>query len=197
MERKGLVSAEVIEINENRDLAEKYSAMSVPRTFVGETLVSQGLQAEEYFAESLIEGKPVEYVMPSGREELRDYDIVVIGAGPAGLTAAMYAERSGLKSIVFEKANVGGQIAITPVVDNYPGFASIAGKTLVELMAKQTMNYSSILQGVSVSDIKKKDGGFEITTGRGIYNAKAIVIATGAGSKNLMQRAKTGLPEGE
>jgi len=90
-----------------------------------------------------------------------------------------------LKSIVFEKANVGGQIAITPVVDNYPGFASIAGKTLVELMAKQTMNYSSILQGVSVSDIKKKDRGFEITTGRGIYNAKAIVIATGAGGKKL------------
>ena len=123
---------------------------------MGETLVSQGLQAEEYFAESLIEGKPVEYVMPSGREELRDYDIVVIGADPAGLTAAMYAEKSGLKSIVFEKANVGGQIAITPVVDNYPGFASIAGKTLVELMAKQTMNYSSILQGVSVSDDKKR-----------------------------------------
>ncbi len=70
-------------------------------------------------------------------------------------------------------------------MDNYPGFASIAGKTLVELMAKQTMNYSSILQGVSVSDIKKKDSGFEITTGSGIYNAKAIVIATGAGSKKL------------
>ena len=185
IERKDLVSAEVIEIYENRDLAEKYSAMSVPRTFVGETLISPGLQPEEYFAESLIEGKPVEYVMPTGREELRNYDIVVIGAGPAGLTAALYAERSGLKSIVFEKANVGGQIAITPVVDNYPGFASIAGKTLVELMAKQTMEYSSILQGVGVSDIKKKDSGFEITTGRGIYNAKAIVIATGAGSKKL------------
>ena len=63
---KGLVSAEVIEIYENRDLAEKYSAMSVPRTFVGETLVSPGLQTEEYFAESLIEGRPVEYVMPTG-----------------------------------------------------------------------------------------------------------------------------------
>ncbi|OGW30397.1 MAG: hypothetical protein A2X54_01075 [Nitrospirae bacterium GWF2_44_13] len=185
IELKGLVSAEVIEIYENRDLAEKYSAMSVPRTFVGETLVSPGLQSEEYFAESLIEGKPVEYVMPAGREGLIDFDIVVIGAGPAGLTAAMYAERSGLKSIVFEKANVGGQIAITPVVDNYPGFASIAGKTLVELMAKQTMNYASILQGVSVSDIKKKDSGFEITAGSGIYNAKAVVIATGAGSKKL------------
>ncbi|MDI6745416.1 MAG: FAD-dependent oxidoreductase [Thermodesulfovibrionales bacterium] len=185
IERKDLVSAEVIEIYENKDLAEKYSAMSVPRTFVGETLIAHGLQPEEYFAESLMEGKPVEHVMPSGREELRDYDVIIIGAGPAGLTAALYAERSGLKSIIFERANVGGQIAITPVVDNYPGLAGIAGKTLVELMAKQTMNYSSILQGVSVSDIKKKDSGFEITTGSGMYSAKAIVIATGAGSRKL------------
>ena len=59
--------------------------MSVPRTFVGETLVSPGLQTEEYFAESLIEGKPVEYVMPAGREGLIDYDVVVIGAALQGL----------------------------------------------------------------------------------------------------------------
>jgi thioredoxin reductase (NADPH) len=162
--------------------------MTVPKTFIDETLVSSGVQSEEYFIESLIEGRPVEYVMPSGREELRDYDIVVIGGGPAGLTAALYAERSGLKSIVFEKANVGGQVAITPIVENYPGFVSIAGKTLVELMAKQTMGYSSVLQGVSVNDVndmKEKNGGFEVTTNRGIYNAAAIIIATGAGSKKL------------
>jgi len=185
IERKDLVSTEVIEIYENKDLAEKYSAMSVPQTYIGETHISAGLQPEEYFAEALVEGKPVEYIMPSGREELRDYDIVIIGAGPAGLTASLYAERSGLKSIIFERANVGGQIAITPIVDNYPGFASIAGKTLVDLMAKQTMEYSSILQGVGVQDIKKKDSGFEISTGMGTYKAKAIVIATGAGSKKM------------
>jgi len=185
IEKKDLVSAEVIEIYENKDLAEKYAAMAVPKTFVGETLVSSGLQPEDFFVESLIEEKAVEYVMPEGREELKDYDIVVIGGGPAGLTAALYAERSGLKSIIFEKANVGGQITITPVVENYPGVGSMAGKTLVELMANQTMEYSSILQGVGVADVKKKDGGFEISTGRGIYNAKAIVIATGAGSKKL------------
>ncbi|MDO8746751.1 MAG: thioredoxin family protein [Thermodesulfovibrionales bacterium] len=123
IERKDPISAEVIEIYENRDLAEKYGAMSVPRTFVGETLESPGLQTEEYFAEFLIDGKPVEYVIPTGKEGLKDYDMVVIGADPAGLTAALYAERSGLKSIVFEKANVGGQTAITPVVVNYPCFA--------------------------------------------------------------------------
>jgi thioredoxin reductase (NADPH) len=180
-----MVSAEVIETYENRDLTEKYAAMAVPKTFIDEMLVSSGVQPEEYFVESLIEGKPVEYVIPSGREELKNYDIVVIGGGPAGLTSALYAERSGLKSVIFEKANIGGQISITPVVENYPGFVSIAGKTLVELMAKQTMEYSSIFQGVGVNDIRKKDKGFEVATNRGIYNAAAIIIATGAGSKKL------------
>lgn len=185
IEKKDFVSAEIIEIYENKDLAEKYAAMSVPKTFVGETLIASGLKPEDVFIEAVIEGKPVEYVMPVGREDLREYDVVILGGGPAGLTAAMYAERSGLKSIVFEKANIGGQVAITPVVENYPGFVSIAGKTLVDLMAKQAMEYALVLQGSGVDDIKKKDKGFEIVTSRGIYNAKAIIIATGAGSKKL------------
>jgi thioredoxin reductase (NADPH) len=185
IEKKDLVSAEVIEIYENQDLAEKYRAMSVPTTYVGETYILTGLQQEEYFIESLIEGRPVEYVMPAGREELRDYDVVIIGGGPAGLTAAVYAERSGLKSIIFEKASVGGQIALTPVVENYPGFGSIAGKTLVEMMAKHAMSYAPVLQGTGVDDIRKKDSHFEVTTSKGAYKAKAIIIATGADSKKL------------
>lgn len=193
IEKKDLISVETIEIYENIDLAEKYAAMSVPKTFIGETLIAPGLLPEDYLIEAIIEGKPVEYVMPVGREELRDYDVVVIGGGPAGLTAAMYAERSGLKSIVFESANVGGQISITPVVENYPGFARIAGKMLVEMMVKQTLEYSALLQGVGVKDIKKKDGGFEVITGRGIYKARTIIIATGAASRTLNAPGETSL----
>jgi thioredoxin reductase (NADPH) len=185
VEKKEFISAEVIEIYENLDLAKKYGAMSVPTTYIGEALLSAGLQPEDSFIESIVEGKPVEYVMPVGREEMRDYDIVVIGGGPAGLTAAIYGERSGLKSIVLEKANVGGQISVTPVVENYPGFVQIAGKALVDLMAKQTLEYSALLQGVGVNDVRKKDGAFEVTTGRGTYNAKAVIIATGAYSRKL------------
>jgi len=185
IETKGLISAEVIEIYENPDLAEKYGAMSVPTTFIGEDLLSAGLQPEDVFIESVVEGKLVEYVTPVGREEMRDYDIVVIGGGPAGLTAAIYGERSGLKCIVLEKANVGGQIFVTPVVENYPGFVQIAGKTLVDLMAKQTLEYSALLQGVGVNEVKKKDHTFEVGTGRGTYNAKALIIATGAFSRRL------------
>lgn len=185
IEKKEFISVEVIEIYENTDLAEKYGAMSVPTTYIDETLLSSGLIPEDSFIESIVEGKVVEYVTPVGREEMRDYDIVVIGGGPAGLTAAIYGERSGLKSVVLEKANVGGQVAITPVVENYPGFAQIAGKTLVDLMAKQTLEYSALLQGVGVQDIRKKDTGFEVSTSRGVYNAKALIIATGADSRHL------------
>ncbi len=171
---------------ENRDLAEKYGAMSVPKTFVGEVNTSHGLEPEEYFFENLVLGRKADYVMPAGREGVTDYDMVILGGGPAGLTAAVYAERSGLRSIVFEKANVGGQIAITPVVENYPGFPSIAGKNLVELMAKQAMEYAPVLQGLGVDVIKPKDeGGFSIETKAGTYNAKVVIIAAGAAHRKL------------
>jgi thioredoxin reductase (NADPH) len=183
--RSDLVSAEVIEIYENRDLAEQYAAMSVPKTFVGETLTASGLEPEEYFIESIIQGAPAANVMPEEREELRDYDVVILGGGPAGLTAAIYVERSGLKSIIFERANVGGQIAITPIVENYPGFQRIAGKTLVEMMAQHAMDYAPLLQGVGVDDIEKKDGGFEVHTARGLYTARAVILATGAAYRTL------------
>jgi thioredoxin reductase (NADPH) len=185
IEKKDLVSVEVVDIYENRDLAEEYGAMSVPKTFIDETLTSSGLQPEEYLVESVVQGKPVEYVMPAGREKLKDFDLVIVGAGPAGLTAAIYAERSGLKSIIFEGANIGGQIAITPVVENYPGFARIAGKTLVEMMAQHAMDYAPLLQGVEVQDIKPTDEVFEVATSRGIYKARGIIIATGARHRKL------------
>lgn len=188
VQKSDLVSAEVVEIYENRDLAEQYEAMSVPKTYIGETLTAAGLEPEEYFIESLIQGKPVEHVMPVepvDKEELRDYDLVILGGGPAGLTALIYAGRSGLKSVIFEKANVGGQVTITPVVENYPGFQKVAGKTLVDMMAQQAMDYAPVLQGVGVDDIKRKDKGFEISTARGVYRAKAIILATGAVHRTL------------
>ncbi len=185
IERPDMVSAEAVEIYENRDIAEELGAMSVPKTFVNDVLTSPGLESEEYFMESVVEGKHVEYVVPPGAEERKEYAVAILGGGPAGLTAAIYAARSGLRSIIFEKSNVGGQIAITPVVENYPGFARIQGKALVDLMAQQATQYAPIVQGVGVDDIKRKDGIFELSTKAGQYGAKAIIIATGAANRTL------------
>lgn len=179
-----LVSAEMIEIYENRDLASQYGAVSVPQTFVNDQLVAPGLQPEEVFVEEVITAAPVQ-VKETELHEGTEKDVVIIGAGPAGLTAAIYTERSGLKSIVIEKANIGGQVAVTPVVENYPAFTRIAGKTLMDMMAQQAINYTDIHDGEEVLDIMKKDDVFEVITNKARYSAKAVLIAAGVESKKL------------
>ena len=84
-----------------------------------------------------------------------------------------------------EKGNIGGQVAITPVVENYPGFTRIGGKTLMDMMAQQAIQYTDIHQGEEVLDVKKTDDLFEIRTNRAAYKAKALLIAAGAESKKL------------
>lgn len=185
IEKAGLVSTEIIEIYENKDLAAKFDAFSVPQVFVDDRLVGVGLQPEEVFIEEVITATPVK-IKPADPASLKkEIDLLIIGAGPAGLTAAIYAERSGLKTIVAEKANIGGQVAITPVVENYPGFTRIGGKTLMDMMAQQAIQYADIHQGEEVLDILKKDDLFEVKTNRANYTAKAVLLTTGAESKKL------------
>ncbi len=184
IEKKGLVTAEVVEIFENKDLATTYDALSVPQTFVEERLVGLGLQPEEVFVESVITAAPIE-IKPAEFGEKMEVDLVIVGAGPAGLTSAIYAARSGLKTVVLEKANIGGQVSITPVVENYPGFTRIAGQTLMDMMAQQAVTYTEIHQGEDVIDIGKTNGLFEVTTNRTKYIAKAVLLSTGAESKKL------------
>lgn len=184
VEKKGLISTEIIEIFENKDLAAQYNAYSVPQVFIDEQLVGQGLQPEEVFIEEVLTAASVRIKPATNAGNIRK-DLFIVGAGPAGLTAAIYAERSGLKSVVIEKANIGGQVAITPVVENYPGFTKIAGKTLMDMMAQQAINYSEIHEGEEVLDISRKNDVFTIKTSKARYSARAILITTGAESKKL------------
>ena len=166
-------------------MALEYGAMSVPRTFINEQLTATGLEPEDMFMESLLLGKKA--VRASGEEDTKEhsFDIVILGAGPAGFTAAIYARRSGLTAVVLEKSTMGGQIALTPSVENYPGFPHIAGNTLVELMAKQALEYSDVIEGTKVEDITPTGDGFVLSTTRGEFTCRAIILATGASHRKL------------
>lgn len=189
IERKDLISAEIIEIFENEDVAKDYKVLSVPQTAINGKIISLGLEPEEVFIEevlTLTPQKAVEVMAPE--DETGEVDVVIAGAGPAGLTAAIYAVRSGLKTIVLERANIGGQVAITPIVENYPGFARIAGKTLMDLIAHHAQHYTRIHQGEEVVEIKPSadtNQRFEILTIKRKYLARAIILATGATHRKL------------
>lgn len=113
------------------------------------------------------------------------YDLVVMGAGPAGLTSAIYAVRSGLTAVVLESTIAGGQAATAPFIENYPGFESIKGIELMEKMKKHCMNYCEILENKDVLNAKKSNEGFLIETADERYESRALIIATGAKHKKL------------
>jgi thioredoxin reductase (NADPH) len=184
VERPGMVAVEIIEIYENKEIAAQFNAVSVPQSFIDDQLVGMGLQPEEAFVEQIITAAPIK-AGPYELAETIEKDLVIVGAGPSGLTAAIYAERSGLRSVVLEKANVGGQVAVTPFVENYPAFTKIGGKALMDMMAQQANTYTDIHDGEEVIDVARSDGLFEIKTTRTKYIAKAILLATGAESKKL------------
>ncbi len=182
-----LISAEVIEIYENPDLAENLGSTTVPQTLINGIFTGIGLQPEEYFVESLVTLKEPEYVSEQISTEPIEKDLIIIGAGPAGLTAAIYAVRAGLTTVVLERDMIGGQVAITPVVENYPGYMRIGGRSLVDLMSQQAVQYADIHVGEQVKEIvrNKQDDRFHLKTNRALYIARAVLLATGVGNKAL------------
>lgn len=113
------------------------------------------------------------------------YDIIVIGAGPAGMTAALYALRAEKKVLVIEKETFGGQITFSPKVENYPGFSRISGNELAEHMLDQITEHGADIELAEVTGIT--DGGKlkTVTTSAGDFQAKAVIIATGAKHRHL------------
>ncbi|GER92411.1 thioredoxin reductase [hot springs metagenome] len=180
-----IITVEIIEMYENRDYIDKYHIITVPFTVINDIPIGTGVKPPEIFVEEMHNLSPVERAFAPMAGEAVNVDLAIIGGGPAGLTAAIYAGRSGLKSVVLEKATVGGQVLVTPLVENYPGFSQIAGKTLVDIMYQQALRYTHILEGEDVIDVKRADEVFELKTNRRIYNARGIIIATGAEHKKL------------
>ena len=182
-----LVSAEAVEIYENRDLAESLGSLAVPQTFMNNTFTGAGLQPEPLFMESLMTLKEPMTGSTQMSGEPVEKDLVIVGGGPAGLTAVIYAVRAGLDSVLIEKSNLGGQVVITPVVENYPGFMRIGGKSLIDLMAQQAAQYAELHIGEFVTEVVKdpQDGRFHLKTNHAIYITKGLLIATGVDNRVL------------
>ena len=117
---------------------------------------------------------------------MQNFDVVVIGAGGAGLTAALYTSRALLNTLVLEKLTVGGQIALTDEVENYPGFPQgVTGPKISEYMFEQAKKYGSQYELREVRAINPKGKIFEIDTDNGLIRTKAVIIASGASYRRL------------
>jgi thioredoxin reductase (NADPH) len=114
-----------------------------------------------------------------------DYELAIIGTGPAGYSAAIYAVRAGIKIIVFDKGLGGGLAAVSPNIENYPGFESISGMDLVERMKKHAEKYTKINFNEEVTNIKKTKDIFTVETSKQKYQVKAVLICTGAEYRKL------------
>lgn len=114
------------------------------------------------------------------------YDIIIIGSGPAGLTAAIYASRAKLSTLVIGGATWGGQLMLTGEVENYPGFSkSILGPELMANMRTQAERFGAKLMFKDVTTVDFSHRPFKITVGNRVFQGKAVILATGASTKWL------------
>ncbi len=118
-------------------------------------------------------------------EELMKYDIIVIGAGPAGMTAALYAARGGMRVMVLEKAFVGGQASLTFEIENYPGFEKIGGMELSMQMQAQCEKFGVSFEFAEVLSFELKNAVKTVETTAGVFEADAIILALGAHARKL------------
>ena len=112
------------------------------------------------------------------------YDIIIVGAGPAGLTAAVYARRAGKSVLVLEKDTFGGQVTFSPKLENYPGFQEISGNELAQRMLEQAMVLGAEIDMDTVTEVL--DGEVKTVVGEaGRYEARSVIIAAGARHRRL------------
>lgn len=123
---------------------------------------------------------------------LGDYDVIIIGAGPAGLAAGIYAARAGLQCVILEKGVAGGQVLTSPSIENYPGFPEVSGMKLMEIMAEHARKYADIKEGEEVLRVRGGER-FELMTVSGRYTCRSLILSTGAYHRKLEVPGEEGM----
>jgi thioredoxin reductase (NADPH) len=113
------------------------------------------------------------------------YDLIIVGGGPGGLTAGIYAQRGHLKTLLLEKVGIGGQICMSDVIENYPGFKSIGGIELMKLFEAQARDFGLEIRFAEVIKVADMGDYKEVTTTEGVLQARAVIISTGARPRRL------------
>lgn len=113
------------------------------------------------------------------------YDIIVVGAGPAGLTAALYARRAEKSVLIIERSTFGGQMTYSPKIENYPGYVSLSGNELADKMVEQVLEQGAEVEMATVTEIRDEGDVKRVITEDGEYEARAVIIATGVKHRML------------
>lgn len=113
------------------------------------------------------------------------YDIIVVGAGPAGLTAALYALRADKTVLVLEKSTFGGQITFSPQIENYPGYVKMSGNELADKLVEQVIHQGAEIEMETVTRIIDNGEYKTVVTEEGEHQAKAVIIATGVRHRQI------------
>ena len=112
-------------------------------------------------------------------------DIIIVGAGPAGLTAAVYARRAGKSVLILEKESFGGQIVYSPKIENYPGFLELSGSEFGEKLVDQALHHGAEIELDTVTAIHDNGKIKSVATERAEYLCKALIIAAGSRHRPL------------
>jgi len=125
------------------------------------------------------------------------YDIIIIGAGPAGMTAALYARRAEKSVLLIEKSSFGGQITHSPRVENYPGFLEMSGNEFAEKLLDQVTTHGADIEFDEVTAVNAIEGGFSVVTHESEFFGKSVILATGSKHRSLgIQREEDFVGEG-
>ena len=115
-----------------------------------------------------------------------EYDVIIVGSGPAGLTAGIYAGRQGLKTLILEKGITGGLGLMVPNMENYPGFEKIPGKLLIEYTKKQTLKYAKVNEMEEVKKIEViSEDEIRVSSQKNEYKARSLILCTGSIHRKL------------